>query len=89
MRFDIDSISDIVGILGVGLVIVAFLFVQLERITPKSGVYLYSNFWGSVMLLFSLYYHWNLASVIIEVLWLLISIYGIIKFRFNKKIVEN
>jgi hypothetical protein len=89
MRFDIDSISDIVGILGVGLVVIAFLLVQIERITPKSGVYLYSNFWGSVMLLFSLYYHWNLASVIIEILWLLISVYGIIKFRFTRKILEN
>ena len=74
-------ISNIVGIVGVALVILAFFLVQIEKTTPKSALYLYSNFWGSLMLLFSLCYHWNLASVIIEVLWLLISIYGIVKYR--------
>ena len=89
MKFDINFVSDMVGILGVALVIIAFFLVQIERITPKSAEYLYSNFFGSVMLLFSLYYNWNFASVVIEVLWLLISVYGIIKFRLTKKIVEN
>ena len=84
MFLDIHFISDIVGIFGVGLVIMAFFLIQLEKITTKSSIYLYSNFFGSVMLLFSLYYHWNLASVVIEMLWLLISIYGIIKFKIKK-----
>jgi len=74
-------ISNIVGIVGVTLVILGFFLVQAEKITHRSSFYLYANFWGALMLLFSLCYHWNLASVIIEVLWLLISIYGIIKYR--------
>ncbi len=82
---DIHFISDIVGIFGVGLVIVAFFLIQSEKIVSNSSLYLYSNFFGAIMLLFSLYYHWNLASVIIEILWLLISSYGIIKFKILKK----
>ena len=84
MSLDIHFISDIVGIIGVGLVIMAFFLIQLEKITSSSSIYLYSNFFGSIMLLFSLYYHWNLASVIIEILWLLISTYGIVKFKTRK-----
>lgn len=85
MHLDIHFLSDIIGILGVGLVIMAFFLIQLEKITPNSSTYLYSNFFGAIMLLFSLYYHWNLASVIIEILWLMISIYGIVKFKILKK----
>ena len=81
----IHFISDVIGIIGVGFVIMAFFLVQLEKTTPNSPFYLYSNFWGSTMLLFSLFYHWNLASVIVEVLWLLITIYGIIKLRSKRK----
>lgn len=88
MALDIYLISDIVGILGVGLVIMAFFLIQLEKITTRSSTYLYSNFLGSVMLLFSLYYHWNMASIVIEILWLLISIYGIVKFKILKKITK-
>ena len=67
MLVDIHFISDIIGIAGVGLVIVAFFLIQSERIVSSSSAYLYSNFFGSIMLLFSLYYHWNLASVVIEI----------------------
>lgn len=88
MFLDIYFISDIVGILGVGLVIMAFFLIQLEKITTKSSTYLYLNFFGSMMLLFSLYYHWNMASVVIEMLWLMISIYGIIKFKILRKITK-
>lgn len=83
---DIHFISDIVGVFGVGLVILAFFLIQSGRINSSSSIYLYSNFYGAIMLLFSLYYHWNLASVIIEILWLLISFYGIVKFKILKKV---
>jgi len=82
---EIHFISDIVGVFGVGLVIVAFFFIQSGRINSNSSIYLYSNFFGSIMLLFSLYYHWNLASVVIEILWFMISAYGVIKFKILKK----
>lgn len=85
MFIDIHFISDIVGIIGVGLVVMALFLIQLEKITSSSSIYLYSNFFGAIMLLFSLYYHWNLASVIIEILWLLISTYGIVKFKILRK----
>lgn len=85
MSIDIHLISDIIGIFGVALIILSFFLVQVEKITSDSSFYLYSNFIGAVMLLFSLYYHWNLASVIIEIMWFFISLYGIIRVNFLKK----
>lgn len=89
MFINIDIIADIVGIIGVTLVITAFFLTQLEKTTPNSPLYLYFNFWGAIMLLFSLYYHWNLASVIIEVLWLLISSFGIIKYKLRSPAYDD
>jgi len=85
MSIDIHLISDIIGIFGVVLIILSFFLVQAEKITSDSSFYLYSNFIGAVMLLFSLYYHWNLASVIVEIMWLFISSYGIIRVKFLRK----
>ncbi len=85
MSIDIHLISDIIGIFGVALIILSFFLVQVEKITSDSSFYLYSNFIGAIMLLFSLYYHWNLASVIIEIMWLFISSYGIIRVKFLRK----
>lgn len=85
MLVDMHLISDIIGMFGVAFVILSFFLLQAEKIKSTSCFYLYSNFVGAIMLLFSLYYHWNLASVIIEIMWLFISIYGIIRVKFLKK----
>ncbi len=85
MNIDVIFISNIVGIIGVILIITSFFLLQIEKFKPHSTGYLLFNFFGALMLLFSLYYTWNLASVIIECLWLLIIIYGIIKFKIINK----
>ncbi|MDP4708589.1 MAG: hypothetical protein NWS20_01085 [Rickettsiaceae bacterium] len=85
MNLDMHFLSDIIGVIGVTLVVLSFFLLQAEKITPNSSFYLYSNFAGAIMLLFSLYYHWNLASVIIEIMWLFISIYGIVRVKLLKK----
>ena len=72
-------------LVGVTFVILGFFLLQAEKLTANSSFYLYSNFFGAIFLLFSLYYHWNLSSVIIEILWLTISVYGIIRVKMLKK----
>jgi hypothetical protein len=82
----IGLISDIVGGVGVTLVILSFFLLQLGKLHSQSMPYLLCNFFGALMLLFSLYYNWNSASVVIEILWLGVSLYGIIKVKLlNKK----
>jgi len=82
---NIYLIADIIGIIGVGFIITAYFLLQLNKVSSDSMNYLLLNFVGAVLVLFSLFYHWNLASVIIEIMWLIISIYGMVKVKFWRK----
>ncbi len=76
--------ANYIGLVGVVLVLVAYLLLQVERMSAKSVMYSFLNAIGSVFILVSLYYHWNLASGVIEIVWLIISLYGLIKSSYHK-----
>jgi len=74
------DISDIIGIIGVAFILYAYLLLQLDKIDLKGFWYSFLNLFGSFLILYSLFYNWNLASAIIQVFWILISFYGIWKY---------
>ncbi|WPY00739.1 hypothetical protein Trichorick_00625 [Candidatus Trichorickettsia mobilis] len=78
-------ISDIVGIIGVVMVITVYLLLQMEKVQADSISYLVVNLVGSLLIVVSLIYNWNLSSFIIEVLWAMISIFGLIRIAYKKK----
>lgn len=70
-------IIDFIGILGVFIIILTYFLLQIERISSKSFLYSFSNVFGSLLIIYSLCYNWNLASFLIEFFWILISLYGL------------
>lgn len=70
--------SNPIGIVGVVMVLAAYLLLQTYRISAHGVAYTLTNLIGSVLILVSLYYHLNIASLVIEIAWLLISLYGLI-----------
>lgn len=74
-----DVFINIIGIIGVGLVLLAYCFLQLRKIDPKAIPFSLINLLGSILILISLLVFWNLASVIIEIAWIGISSYGLFK----------
>ncbi len=66
------------------MVLVTYLLLQIERISAKSFNYSFFNLLGSILILISLAYSWNLASGVIEIAWLLISAYGTGKYFYHK-----
>ena len=76
-------ISDVIGLVGVFLVLWSYLWLQLNRWAPDDLIYSATNFIGSIFIVISLLHTWNLASFVIEVAWLAISAYGIYKFYFK------
>lgn len=82
---DIYAISDYIGLFGVLLILLCYMLLQLNLLTVRDFRYSLLNLIGATCLLFSLLYHWNLASVVIEIIWMLISVFGIVMSVKRKK----
>ncbi|OHE19145.1 MAG: hypothetical protein A2525_02715 [Sulfurimonas sp. RIFOXYD12_FULL_36_11] len=75
---------DVVGIVGVVIVVITYFLLQSEKIDSKGFLYSFLNAVGSLLVVYSLLYNWNLASFILEFFWILISLYGLRKWYKNK-----
>jgi len=70
---------NVVGIIGVLLVLLAYFLIQTGRLSADVLSYSVLNGLGASLILFSLYFEFNLPSAAIELAWLFISIYGVIR----------
>jgi len=68
---------DFVGNAGVVLILAAYLGVQLDRIDARSLAYSVANAVGAGLITLSLCFDFNLSAFVIEIAWVLISLYGI------------
>jgi hypothetical protein len=77
--------GDIIGIIGVFIIVIAYILMQIDRMDPKGFSFSLLNTLGAIMILISLFYSWNLASFIMEAIWFTLSLYGTIKaYMFSK-----
>nr|VFK25596.1 MAG: hypothetical protein BECKMB1821G_GA0114241_101449 [Candidatus Kentron sp. MB]VFK34489.1 MAG: hypothetical protein BECKMB1821I_GA0114274_107313 [Candidatus Kentron sp. MB]VFK76782.1 MAG: hypothetical protein BECKMB1821H_GA0114242_107413 [Candidatus Kentron sp. MB] len=75
----VSHLPDIVGIIGVLLLLFSYLLLQIGKLSADLIAYSLMNFLGAAMILFSLVFDWNLAAALIEGSWALISAFGIYK----------
>jgi membrane-associated HD superfamily phosphohydrolase len=75
---------DLVGNVGVLLMVVAYLLLQLEKLSSSAVSYLLLNAVGAVLVIISLMFRFNLSAFFMEAFWLLISLYGLTKPLFSK-----
>ena len=71
---------DILGTLGVGVIILTYAMLQVGRIRSEQVAYSLLNAVGASLILVSLYFDFNFPSVVVEFFWLLISLFGIGKY---------
>ncbi|MCP2670860.1 hypothetical protein NHF40_07965 [Maricaulaceae bacterium EIL42A08] len=76
--------SDFVGLAGVGCILAAYFLLQIEKVRGDSMQYLLLNLVGAVLLIISLMFTFNLASFVIEICWLAISIFGLSKIAWRR-----
>ena len=69
--------SDLVGIAGVILLLLAYLLLQTEKLASTAAWYSLLNLLGSLAILVSLTHAFNLSSLVIQIAWIAISIYGL------------
>ena len=80
------GIPDIIGLIGVTLLISTYALLQFDRIDPKGFWYSFNNMIVAILVTVSLLYNWNLASMVIEVFWFSLSVYGVYKFYKLRKV---
>jgi paired small multidrug resistance pump len=69
------------GILGTALIVAAYFANQSGKLPSDDRRYPLANLVGSLMILASFYSAWNLPAALIEVLWAVVSIYGLLRRR--------
>ena len=74
------SIPDLIGFMGVALLIGTYALLQFDKIDPKGFWYSFNNMMVAILVTVSLVYTPNLASIVIEFFWFIISVYGLWKF---------
>jgi hypothetical protein len=77
-------LADIIGTIGVVIIIITYLLLQLEKINSTDLLYSILNIIGSLLIVYSLLFNWNFSSFLIEFFWILISLYGVFKYFRNK-----
>ena len=82
----IDLIFNIIGMTGTALVVGSFFMLQLEKMSPQDLGYNVMNLSGAILLLISLGYNFNLASVVIELFWIGASLIGLYKYVNQRKL---
>jgi len=70
---------DWAGLIGVALTLLAFLLLQAGRVRGDGLPYQLMNAFGAFAVLVSLFYAFNLSAFLLEFLWLLISVYGMVR----------
>jgi hypothetical protein len=69
--------ANALGILGAALVMGAYALNQAGRLASGDIRFPAANLTGSVLILISLYFAFNLPAFVIEVFWIAISVYGL------------
>ena len=72
-------ITDIIGMTGTALVVLAYYLLQLDKVSSNSLAYNLMNLFGAIFLLISLCFTFNLASFVIELFWIGASLIGLWK----------
>lgn len=73
------TLFDLFGSFGVLLIIVSYFLLQMGRLSSQHLAYSLANALGSVFIMISLSHQFNFSAFLIELFWLLISLFGIYK----------
>lgn len=78
-------IFDTIGIAGVLCILAGYFLIQSGRLTSDDLPFPVMNLVGASLILVSLTHTFNLASFVIELAWIAISLYGIVKILRSRR----
>ncbi len=76
---------DLVGLAGVFCFLTSYALLQARRISVEDYCYTALNLAGAVLLMLSLFFAFNLASMLSQIMWIGISLFGLIKTKRERR----
>ena len=76
---------NVIGIIGVALIVGCYLLLQIDRISSKDLMYSVGNAIGAGLVLVSLWFEFNLSAAIVEAFWVAVSVLGMYRNWPNRK----
>jgi hypothetical protein len=83
------DLFDLAGFIGVLLIVVAYLLLQLDKLRRSSLSFSVLNAAGSLLIIVSLLFKFNMSAFLIEVFWFLISLLGLTKWFISRKRLQT
>ena len=71
---------DLLGLIGVVIIVVTYLFLQLGKLSSNALAYSLMNAIGASLIVLSLLVNFNLSALLMEVFWVLISLLGVYRY---------
>jgi len=78
------SVTDVVGMIGVGLILAAYAATTAGRLDPRRAPALLANLIGACAILLSLSRDFNLSAALVEGAWALVALAGLISLAFRR-----
>jgi hypothetical protein len=69
----------VVGNIGVLVIVGTYFLVQIRRMSATQPPYILANGLGATLIMYSLWFDFNLSAFLIEAIWLLVSIVGLVR----------
>ena len=79
------SIYDVLGNIGVFLIILPYFLLQIRKLSSESLSYSVLNALGASLIIVSLLFDFNLSAFIVEAFWVMISLIGIGRFYLRRR----
>lgn len=78
------TLTDLIGSIGTLIVTAAYFATQMRYLNSEDILFPVANLIGSLFMAYSLVYAFNLASALMELFWILISLAGIVNYLRRK-----
>jgi hypothetical protein len=79
------AVHDVAGVIGSVIVIIAYFATQAGWFGANDPRFAWANLLGAVLIIFSLLVDFNLAAFIMEIFWILISLFGLARYYSTRR----
>ena len=79
------GLPDVVGLIGVGMMLAAYALGAAGRLRADAWPALAVNLTGALMVLWSLLHAFNLSAFLMESAWALVALFGLIKLALKRR----